>query len=220
MSLLYGSSFTGQETSFPNGSAYNFQYLFYENTRLIDASELLLPATTLMGWCYSVMFRDCASLTSVPALPATTLAYGCYSSMFYGCASLTSAPALPATTMTYKCYDYMFYHCTSLIAAPALPATTLADYCYRSMFEGCTSLASAPVLPAVTLVSRCYYFMFRGCTSLSHVTCLATSNINTDYSTSSWLSRVSSIGTFTKAVDVTWPSGIDGIPSGWTVADA
>ena len=59
MSLLYGSNFTGEETSFQSGSRYIFTLLFYNNTRLVNASKLLLPATTLAESCYSDMFNGC-----------------------------------------------------------------------------------------------------------------------------------------------------------------
>ena len=192
MSLLYGSNFTGQERSFPSNSSYNFGEIFNDYI-LISASELLLPATTLANGCYRYMFDGCTSLTTAPALPATTLASYCYSSMFWGCTSLTTAPALPATTLAVGCYSGMFGFCPALTTAPALPATTLAQSCYSSMFHGCTSL--------------------------SNVTCHATSGIDTNYSTLYWLKNVSSTGTFTKAAGVTWPTGENGIPEGWTVVE-
>ena len=96
MSLIYGSSFTGYETMFPNGSTYNFNNLFNGNIKLISASDLTLPATTLAAGCYNSMFRGCTSLTTTPALPATVLANYCYSYMFARCTALTAAPELPA----------------------------------------------------------------------------------------------------------------------------
>ena len=218
MSLLYGSNFI-DKTRFPSGSTNNFYYLFRNNTTLVDASKLLLPATTLTNYCYFGMFNGCASLTSAPALPATTLTNYCYSDMFNGCASLTSAPALPATTLADHCYNNMLRSCRSLTMPPALPATTLADHCYRYMFNGDTSLISAPELPATTLVNYCYANMFSYCSLLNNVKCLATSGINENNSTTEWLSGVSSTGTFTKAAGVTWPTGTSGIPSGWTVLE-
>ena len=166
MSLLYGSNFTGNETTFPSGSTYNFRSLFYYNTHLVNASDLLLPATALTDSCYQYMFCGCTALTTAPALPATTLANDCYQYMFYGCSLLTTAPALPATTLTNYCYHYMFRG-TALTTAPALPATTLAQGCYEYMFENCTSLTTAPALPATTLVQECYKYMFQYCTSLT-----------------------------------------------------
>ena len=220
MSLIYGSSFTGNETRFPNGSAFNLDSLFYGNINLISASDLILPATTLTGWCYGSMFSGCTSLTNAPELPATTLASGCYEYMFQGCTSLTTAPELPATTLAESCYYNMFFSCTSLTTAPELPATTLAESCYFDMFNGCTSLTTAPELPAIVLVNNCYQQMFYGCTTLNQIKCLAT-DISANYCTLEWIFDVASTGTFIKNTNMSsWTTGNNGIPSGWTVQDA
>ena len=203
-------------TTLPNQDNV-FMALFMGNTTLTDASGLLLPATTLANMCYGYMFFGCTSLTTAPTLPATTLTEYCYYGMFYDCTSLTAAPALPATTLAGGCYSGMFDGCTSLTTAPELPATTLAESCYNSMFSGCTSLTTAPALPAETLASSCYYSMFNGCTSLSSITCLATTGINENESTDNWLNGVPATGTFNRASDATWPTGNNGIPSGWTL---
>ena len=149
-----------------------FQKIF-ANSNVVEASELLLPATALTDYCYSYMFQGCTSLITAPALPATTLSqyspqYGqyCYYSMFQGCTSLTTAPALPATTLANYCYMDMFANCTSLTTAPALPATKLEGLCYTGMFSNCTSLTTAPALPATTLAEGCYSGMFQYCSSL------------------------------------------------------
>ena len=196
--------------------SYMFYYLFYNNNKIVDASNLKLPYTTLESNCYNGMFRDCTSLTAAPALPATTLAINCYNSMFRGCTSLTTAPTLPATTLASNCYDSMFYGCTSLTTAPTLPATTLANNCYSYMFSGCTSLINAPELPATTLASSCYYRMFSNCTSLNSITVYA-DDISASGCTNNWLSRVASTGTFRNLGSATYTTDSpSGIPSGWT----
>ena len=156
-----------------------FDRLFYNESKIVDASNLKLPATTLAASCYYDMFYGCTSLTTAPAiLPATKLASSCYGGMFYGCTSLTTAPAiLPATKLASHCYECMFYYCTSLTTAPELPATKLASSCYEYMFSGCTSLTTAPELPATTLAESCYYGMFRGCTSLTTAPALPTTTL-------------------------------------------
>ena len=115
------------------------------------------------------------------------------------------------------CYDYMFSDCTRLTTAPELPATTLAAYCYQYMFSDCSSLTTAPELPATTLANYCYAYMFRNCTSLNHIKCLAVNGINTNNSTLNWVSGVPRPGTFVKASSASWPTGSNGIPSGWTI---
>jgi len=245
MSLLYGSSFTGRETSFKSTNANVFDSLFASTDRILtDASELILPATTLAERCYASMFAGCKSLTQAPELPATTLATNCYYRMFYNCSSLrtapelpatalvdycysdmflickslTQAPELPATTLASNCYKQMFRGCTSLVQAPELPVITLTKNCYENMFQDCTSLVQAPELPATTLAERCYYQMFRGCTNLNYIKCLAT-DISASNCLRYWTAKVSSTGTFTKALGVEWPAGSAGIPEGWTVEE-
>ena len=223
--------------------SYMFSYLFYNNKKIVDASNLRLPYTTLAESCYRSMFYGCTSLTTTPKLPATTLASNCYYSMFYGCTSLTTAPTLPATTLAsgcyYEmfrgcynlttvttelpattlasgCYQYMFRGCTSLTTAPALPATTLASQCYMDMFQDCSKLTTAPELPSTTLAPYCYYYMFNGCTSLSSITVYA-NDISAPGCTTNWLLGVASTGTFRNLGSATYPTdSTSGIPSGWT----
>ena len=116
MSLVNKDNFASQTTM---TGTHNFNHLFDGVTNqnaIVDASGLILPATTLTVNCYQSMFQNCKGLISAPVLSATTLAEHCYSSMFKDCTSLT--------------------------AAPVLPASTLANYCYQNMFNGCTLLSS------------------------------------------------------------------------------
>ena len=124
MSLLYGDNFIGQTDL--TSKNYAFAALFANCSKLINAKNLSLPATTLASNCYRNMFYGCTSLTTAPNLLATTLVTYCYAAMFGNCTSLTTAPNLPATTLANNCYNQMFYLCTSLTTAPNLPATTLA----------------------------------------------------------------------------------------------
>ena len=191
MSLCYGDNFINQ-TALPG--TYTFYSLFKNCTKLVDISNLVLPATNL--------------------------APGCYSNMFYGCSSLTTAPSiLPATILTIDCYRSMFDRCTSLTTAPELPATTLSANCYRSMFYNCSSLITAPELPATRLVSSCYQYMFYGCTLINYIKALFTTDISsTTAYTNNWLYKVAATGIFVKSKDATWSkTGASGIPSGWTV---
>ena len=199
-----------------------YQYMFQGCTSLTTIPSTLLHSTTLQSQCYYGMFRNCTGLTTIPSnlLPATTLASSCYSSMFSGCTSLTTIPStlLHSTTLASSCYSSMFSGCTSLTKAPDLPATTLASTCYSGMFSGCTSLTTAPELPATTSQSTCYYQMFYNCSSLNEITCYA-NDISAGNCTSSWVSGVAASGTFYKKGSANWTTGIDGIPTGWTVID-
>lgn len=115
-----------------------------------------------------------------------------------------------------------FFNDSYLISAEhlILPATTLCNACYNYMFAGCTNLTTAPVLPANTLATGCYESMFAGCESLNYIKCLAT-DISASGCLLSWTNNVSSTGTFVKNSSMTsWPTGDDGIPTGWTVQNA
>ena len=192
--------------------------MFNGCTSLVNAP--VISATSLASYCCVGMFRYCSSLVNAPALPAMSANTQCYAAMFYGCTSLVNAPVLPATRLAGECYSSMFYGCTSLVNAPDLPATTMMDMCYANMFNGCTSLLTAPVLPSTVLATWSYQQMFSGCTSLNYIKCLAT-DISATNCTIDWVSGVAPTGTFVKSPDMNdWPSGKDGIPSGWAIIDA
>ena len=197
MSLQYGDNFVNQTTL-----TTEFLALFSGCTQLIDASNLILPATTLISSGYTSMFNGCSSLITAPALPATTLAFDCYEQMFKNCSSLITAPALPATILATLCYGEMFNGCSSLVTAP-----TLVNYCYQNMFYGCSSLNYIKCLATIirTYVDGTeeYYILD---------------------STTNWVNGVAATGTFVKAASMVagnnWATGVSGIPSGWTVQDA
>lgn len=223
MSLLYGDNFVGETTITKEGCFFGLFYDYYDGEKeclVVNANNLKLPATTLVGNCYRDMFQGCINLTTAPELLATTLADGCYRSMFSGCTSLTSAPQLPATTLTSSCYESMFKGCTNLTTPPQLPATTLVDYCYYYMFYDCTGLTSAPELPATTLASSCYDYIFYNCTSLNYIKAMFTTTPSILY-TRNWVNGVAASGTFVKNSAAQWDvSGVDGIPNGWTIQTA
>lgn len=178
MSLLYGEDFTGDEVTFPSygtytpGSypmPYQFGYLFGGSIYLIDASELLLPATNLVQNCYWRMFRGCKSLINAPTL---------------------------------------------------LPASVLVKNCYRQMFTECTSLTTTPIISATIMGEGCCQRMFYGCSKINRIECRAT-DISASDCLTDWVNGVAATGTFIKNPNMSsWPTGVSGIPSGWTVQDA
>lgn len=190
--------YTDRITELPDVSYY-FRDLFNWVSNLIDASDLILPATKLPNYAYDSMFSGCRDLMYAPkVLPATDLGMNVYQEMFKWCDSLVEAPELPATTLNYGCYKDMFYDCKSLVEAPELPAINLPVTNYAA--------------------DGCYTAMFNGCTNLNYVKCLGLND--THWNTSSMLRNVSSTGTFIKHPDAEWVIGDYGIPSGWTIENA
>lgn len=126
---MEGASFAGlfSGDGFPGG------------TSILDASSLLLPATTLSKDCYSGMFAGCTKLSGGPAeLPALTLAKGCYSNMFKGCNDVMWAQTLvlPATKLVDSCYFNMFYGCIDLEALICLATTIKGTNCTKDWIYG------------------------------------------------------------------------------------
>ena len=193
----YGSSDMSDCTRI-NGIGYGFTCKVYGNIMSLVDEKNFATATTLSdSYNFSYLFADNSTLTDASGL------------------------LLPATQLQEGCYQQMFFECTALTAAPALPAMQLAASCYRQMFEGCTALTEAPVLPATKLVRYCYIMMFNYCLKLATVTCLATSGIDVDRSTSYWLNNAGSQFEGTKTVNTVstanWPTDDDnGIPTDWT----
>jgi len=190
MSLLDKNNFVNK-VSFE--SDFAFYALFHSVAGMLDASNLVLPATILTHSCYRTMFQGCSRLKSAPSLPAMTLAPYCYYYMFNNCHQLNNAPRmvkgvesgyydnmfesyetpqgvpyLPANKMEPYCYYYMFGNCRQLTELPELGTTTLATGCYGYMFCNCSGITSVPenYLPIENLAYLCYCGMFQGCISL------------------------------------------------------
>lgn len=215
---LRSSSYKGQ-------AVYQcFKSAFANNTGLLSAKYLKLPQLTSItlgssSESHHSMFKGCTSLVEAPELPSSSLDIRGYQYMFKGCTSLIKAPELPATVLNNYSYLGMFEGCISLVEAPSvLPVTNISDYyyCYESMFGGCKSLIKGPKIMATVANSRSQFrYMFQGCSSLRYIECLLT----TLYPSAmvNWVDGVPSEGVFVTASNVTWASGTNGVPVGWTV---
>lgn len=201
----------GAQSAFTQECAFTGLFL---NTGVVDASALVLPATTYEK-CYGMLFGLCKELTAAPVLPATTLSRMCYADMFMGCTSLTQTPVLPVTTLAAGCYRGMYSGCTSLTVAPALPATVLTDSCYMAMFKGCITLKQAPELPAKTIVKDGYKEMFNGCALLDSLVC-GLDAIDTAHS-QNWLMNTKGGGVLVANGTADWYGNrcASGLPESW-----
>ena len=83
------------------------------------------------------------------------------------------------------------------------------------MFSECTNITKSPRLPARTLTQGCYEYMFRKCSKLKEVT-ISANNISAEDCLHEWLYQVAATGTFHNLGSASYPSGTNGIPSGWT----
>lgn len=148
MSLLYGSSFNGNERDFPQSKWYVFVHLFISST-LISSDKLLLPATQLTQYCYCGLFDGCSSLVNTPELPASTLAENCYEAMFRNCA-ITTAPDLNADSFVIGCYSYMFYNCVNLTYVKCLGTNTETENCRVNWLSNVSSTGTFTKAAGIT----------------------------------------------------------------------
>lgn len=178
---------------------------------------------------FGYMFKDCTLLTEIPTFVITTqeAGYECYCGMFQNCKALTSIPSELTSNLTslklVDNYRDMFNGCTNLtgkLPAGLLPAETATSYCYERMFKdtGITGMEDGAMALNTFAGSSCCSEMFAGCKNLASVYCVAT-NPSASY-TGNWLNGagtdVQGEKTFTQKTGVTWPSGVSGIPEGWT----
>lgn len=191
ISLFYGDNFIGITDL--SGLSQPMKGMFYQSRNLVSSENLAMVAEKLPTMSCYQMFNKCSAMVKTVSV-------------------------LSATSFDNACYQYMYSGCTALQVAPELPATRLANFCYQSMFQDCTVLTAAPELPATSLSAYCYQDMFNGCSSISYIKMLCTSVGNN--SLTRWVNGVAASGTFVKnAAMTTLPSGVNGIPDGWTVID-
>ena len=222
---LYGnikSLSNWQEIS--SSSTYAFYKLFADCTGLINANDLILPYNTLPEYGYGYMFYNCTGLQNAPELPATSPGSGGanyhYAHMFENCTSLIQTPMMKITSAGYGTCYAMFKGCTNLVTVTEFEIITINYMACSDMFSGCSNLINMPPLKATKVSSAengQYNRMFKNCSKLNNITCLL--NKGNSNVCSNWLSGVSQTGTFTKASNSTWDSGVSGIPSGWTIQD-
>ena len=192
--------FAGDNSSYGTSSYYNY----------FTATANFNVWGNIMSLISSTSFATATTISSTYALR----------SIFTGNTHVLDASRLqlPATTLNTYSYYCLFYNCSNLVnGVKVLPATSLGNRCYGSMYSGCSSLVRGSDILATTLVSYSLYYMYSNCTSLKYIKCLATSGINSSSSTTNFTNNVPSGGVFVKASGASWPTGVNGIPSGWDV---
>lgn len=115
-----------------------FRRLFI-GAKIVDASKLVMPATTLSQYCYADFFSGNSTLIAPPELPAVNLAEYCYYNFFYRCSSLKVSPSLPATTLAEYCYSNMYERCTSLNEVTVYANDISAKGCTKNWLSGVAS---------------------------------------------------------------------------------
>lgn len=195
LSLLYGSSFTGTETT---AAASAFSHLFYGNTALTDASELVIPMTTIDSYAMNSMFYGNTALTAPPDLSHVTRVEGRgMSSMFSGCSSLAGTLDLSnVTRIDIESLRGLLYNCTSITSCDLSALTTVSTSALAGAFQGCTSFNAVDIRSMTTWDTA---------------------------KSSNWLNQTAATGTVTigSALDgVIGTNDDSAVPAGWSTAVA
>ena len=200
-----------------------FQQMFDGCTNLRTAPEL--HQIQLSGYGYYQMFRDCKSLTVAPTIVATTfpLTYGYHcANMFHRCSALTTADfVLQPSAIGDRTYQEMFRECSNLVTGPTVNATSASGInSLMSMFLGDSKLEySSPFeLKIGTLVNGCYSHLFYQCRKINNVKLLAT-DVSATNCLQNWLYGVATGGTLTATAGLNLPTGVNGVPTSWTLIE-
>lgn len=203
------------------GSSRCYQYVFYNCSNLLTAPTILMENANYYYAMYG-MFNGCSKLVIAPELNVTVIGNGGMQNMFNGCSALTTPPPeLKITELKSSCFYSMFKNCAKMTSVPIIRATSATSTQWmREMFYGCKLITEAPDLPILTLASNCYYRMFYNCSALNYIKMMAT-DISASNCLYQWVTGVASSGTFVKNSAASWTTtGVNGIPSGWTVETA
>ena len=116
-------------------------------------------------------------------------------------------------------YLRFFQGCIYLERAPyELPCKLYKDYMYTFMFTGCSSLMVAPIIQCEEIYgSQILRGMFEDCTQLREIRMNA--NAINSSSMQNFSKNVAVNGVFFKKRGVSYASGANGIPTGWTVEE-
>lgn len=146
-------------TEFPSSwETPNFTQ-FFSNSRVVDASKLIMPLNRVTRNVYALMFSDCVLLESIPKFQAETVSTdGAMMSMFSYCYNLVNVP------------EDLFMSIQNIEGTAS--GVHLFDFCGTTFFGYCEKLVEAPILPDIKNAageSLDYYEIFQQCTSLTHI---------------------------------------------------
>lgn len=107
MSLINSTDFESLDTvGFHTfDSFFRGQEGYGPDNKVVDASNLILPATAVGDSSYSELFSDCRLLVKGPTLVAPVLARACYWAMFNGCGKLEYVKCLATDISAANCTE-------------------------------------------------------------------------------------------------------------------
>ena len=196
--------------------------VFYGCDSMTDASNVDIEVANVTQNGLSSSFQNCSALLAAPRLVVgdITGTYGLNRS-FMNCSSMTDASQVNITvaSVPQNGLYYTFLGCSSLLDAPSVLIRGVSGSdALNAMFWNCSSMVNASQvrLEATKLGVNSYRSLYSGCSALQSATMLAT-----DFSAAGcmfeWMKGAPAGGTLTIKSGVTLPSGVSGVPTGWTV---
>ena len=170
---------------FPSGdyAEYSSHYAsawfrkIFNTSKIVDASNLIVPAYATMQMFYQSMFQDCDELLYPPKIKhivttnsGTPNSYK-FERMFQGCIKMEANPVLPSfvNSIWQSPANYMFAGCTSIHSEPNLYIGTsdaiMMNFRFGDhMFEGCNKISSIMITynKATTYLNRYIKWTFKG----------------------------------------------------------
>lgn len=113
---------------------YNRFTMTSDNGGRIEASGNIMSlldktytSTTVGGYGFIELFKDCTPLLTAPKLPATRIGRYSYKGMFQGCTNFNCDVDLPAIAIYPECYENMFTDCSSMSSSIIVRAKEFPD---------------------------------------------------------------------------------------------
>lgn len=155
----------------------------------------------------------CADASQVSNYPAYS-----FNNLFSNDSNLLSTPIINVASVDGSALFRTFRHCTSLALVRQFKIGSINGFAgCRGIFQGCTALEDVTLETPIVGQSGLRE-AFGGCSSLKSITASFV-DITASQALSGWVSGVAATGDFYCPQVLTIPTGVDGIPTGWTRHD-
>lgn len=104
---------------------------------------------------------------------------------------------------------------SNITKAPNLPSTAAKSYCYFNMFRECPNLVTGPHIALLNSSSQMMRYCFYNSPLVDYVR-FDSVDISASLCIDNWLYGVAATGTLVCDSSLVLPSGVSGLPAGWT----
>lgn len=109
---VYGNIVSLQQVDYTDATSLSgnscFREMFRDNTKVIDASNLIIPDVYLTSSCCDGMFRGATNLIAGPQILATHPTTACMKNMFYDCQSLAYIKCMFSSVVAAQIKNWVY----------------------------------------------------------------------------------------------------------------